>query len=148
MIGIVVVAHFGLAEKFLEAAEKIVGKKPENIVAVSINPGKEATEINQEIMKAIKKVSAKDGILILTDMFGGTPCNMSLAFLKEGEVEVLTGLNLPMLIEVLDIETNVRSLNDLAQYIQALGQKNICLASEILNKKPNNIKKNGSRETS
>jgi PTS system IIA component len=73
-------------------------------------------------------------------MFGGTPCNMSLAFLKEGKVEVLTGLNLPMLIEVLDIQTNGRSLNDLAQYIQTLGQKNICLASEILNKKSSNTK--------
>ena len=138
MIGIVIVAHFGLAEKFLEAAEKIVRKKPENIVTVSIDPEKDVNEIKQEIIKAIKKVDKKQGILIFTDMFGGTPCNMSLAFLKEGEVEVLTGLNLPMLIEVLDIQINGRALNDLAQYIQTLGQKNICLASEILNKKSNN----------
>ena len=135
MVGIVIVAHFGLAEKFLEAAEKIVRKKPANTVTVSIDPGKNADEFKQDIVKAIKKVDAKEGVLIFTDMFGGTPCNMSLAFLKEGKVEVLTGLNLPMLIEVLDIQTNGRSLNDLAQYIQALGQKNICLASEILNKK-------------
>ena len=138
MIGIVIVAHFGLAEKFLDAAEKIVRKKPKNIVTVSIDPGRDVNEFKQEIIKAIKKVDEKEGILIFTDMFGGTPCNMSLAFLKEGKVEVLTGLNLPMLIEVLDIQTNGRSLNDLAQYIQALGQKNICLASEILNKKSSN----------
>jgi len=140
MIGIVIVAHFGLAEKFLDAAEKIVRKKPKNTVTVSIDPGKDVNEFKQEIIKAIKKVDEKEGVLIFTDMFGGTPCNMSLAFLKEGKVEVLTGLNLPMLIEVLDIQTNGRSLNDLAQYIQTLGQKNICLASEILNKKSGNIK--------
>ena len=136
MIGIVIVAHFGLAEKFLEAAEKIVGKRPEHIVTVSIDPGKDVKEISQEIVKAIKKVEGKDGVLILTDMFGGTPCNMSLAFLKEGKIEVLTGLNLPMLIEVLDVKNNGKPLNDVAQSLQALGQRNICLASEILNKKP------------
>ena len=140
MIGVIVIAHFGLAEKFMEAAEKITGKKPENIVAISVNPGKEVNGINQEITKAIKKVDGKDGILILTDMFGGTPCNMSLAFLKEGKVEVLTGLNLPMLIEVLDAKHDGKPLVDLAKYIQSLGQKNICLASEILNKQPTNDK--------
>lgn len=138
MIGIIIVAHFGLAEKFLEAAEKIAGKKTKKIAAVTINYSKDIDEINQEITKAIKKVDGNDGVLILTDMFGGTPCNMSLPFLKEEKVEVLTGLNLPMLIEVLDAEHNQKSLSDFAQYIQALGQKNICLASEILNKKPNN----------
>ena len=140
MIGVIVVAHFGLAEKFVEAAEKIVGKKPDNIAAISINPGKGANEINQEIMKAIKRVDGKDGVLILTDMFGGTPCNMSLPFLKEGKVEVLTGLNLPMLIEIFDAKHSGKSVADLAQYIQSLGQKHICLASEILHKKPTDAK--------
>jgi len=140
MIGVVVVAHFGLAEKFVEAAEKIIGKKPENLVAISINPGNDINEINQKIMKAIKKAGGKDGILILTDMFGGTPCNMSLAFLREGKVEVLTGLNLPMLIEVLDVKHDGKPLTDLAQHLQSLGQKNICLASEILHKTSTNNK--------
>lgn len=135
MIGIIVVAHFGLAEQFIEAAERIAGRKPENLLAVSIAPGKDAAAVNQEILKAIKTVDRKQGVLILTDMFGGTPCNMSLAFLKEGMVEVLTGLNLPMLIEVVDAKNNGRSLGDLAQHLQSLGQKNICLASEILYKK-------------
>jgi mannose PTS system EIIA component len=132
MTGIIVVAHFGLAEQFIEAAERIAGRKPENMVAVSIVPGKDANAVNQEILKAIKKVDQKQGVLILTDMFGGTPCNMSLAFLKEGAVEVLTGLNLPMLIEVVDTKNNSKSVSDLAQHLQSLGQKNICLASEIL----------------
>ena len=135
MVEVIVVAHFGLAEKFVEVAEKIVGKRPKNMQAISINPGTDVKEINQRISKAIKKADDKDGILILTDMFGGTPCNMSLAFLREGKVEVLTGLNLPMLIEVLDAKHNGKTLADLAQYVQSLGQKNICLASDILHKK-------------
>ncbi len=135
MIEIIVIAHFGLAEKFVEVAERIVGSKPTNMQAISVDPGIEIKEINQEITNAIKKADGKDGILILTDMFGGTPCNMSLAFLKEGAVEVLTGLNLPMLIEVLDAKHNGKTLAELAQDIQSLGQKNICLASDILHKK-------------
>ena len=135
MVGVIVVAHFGLAEKLVEVAEKIVRKKSENIIAITINPSNDINEINQKITKAIKKVDGKEGVLILTDMFGGTPCNMSLAFLKEGEIEVLTGLNLPMLIEVLDAKHEGKTLAELAQHIQSLGQKNICLASEILRKK-------------
>ncbi|MBN2468337.1 MAG: PTS sugar transporter subunit IIA [Deltaproteobacteria bacterium] len=136
MIGVIIVAHFGLAERFLEAAEQIAGKKSDTIAAVTINYNKEVDEINRDIMKAIKKVDNNEGVLILTDMFGGTPCNMSLPFLKEDKVEVLTGLNLPMLIEVLEIGSQGKSLREFAQEIQCLGQKNICLASEILNKKP------------
>ena len=132
MIEIIVIAHFGLAERFVEVAEKIVGRKPINMQAISVDPGNEIKEINQGITKAIKRAEGKDGILILTDMFGGTPCNMSLAFLKEGAVEVLTGLNLPMLIEVLDAKHDGKTLAQLAQDIQSLGQKNICLASEIV----------------
>lgn len=135
MVKIIVVAHFGLAEKFVEVAEKIVGRKPTNMQAISVDPGSDVEEINQTITKAIKKADGNDGILILTDMFGGTPCNMSLAFLKEGAVEVLTGLNLPMLIEVLDAKQNGKTLAQLARDIQSLGQKNICLASEILSAK-------------
>jgi PTS system mannose-specific IIA component len=136
MIGVIVVAHFGLAEKFVEAAERILRRKPENIAAVSVDPGKDTNEINQEIMRAIKKLDTSEGILILTDMFGGTPCNMSLPFLREGKVEVLTGLNLPMIIELLDTKHSGKSLEQLAHYTQSLGQKHICLASEILHKKP------------
>jgi len=140
MIEVIVIAHFGLAEKFAEVAERIVGSKPTNMQAISVDPGTEIKEINQAITKALKRAEGKDGVLILTDMFGGTPCNMSLAFLKEGAVEVVTGLNLPMLIEVLDAKHNGKTVTQLAQDIQSLGQKNICLASEILNKRPPNSK--------
>lgn len=140
MIEIIVIAHFGLAEKFVEVAEKIARRKPANLQAISVDPGNEIKEINQKISKAIKKAEGEDGILILTDMFGGTPCNMSLAFLKEGAVEVLTGLNLPMLIEVLDAKHNGKTLAQLAQDLQSLGQKNICMASEILHNKPTSSK--------
>ncbi|MCX8012600.1 MAG: PTS fructose transporter subunit IIA, partial [Desulfobacterota bacterium] len=94
MVGIVIVAHFDLAEKFLEIAEKILQRKLQNIATVPIELGKDINELKSEINKAIKKVDEKEGVLILTDMFGGTPCNISLAFLKEGAIEVLTGTNL------------------------------------------------------
>ncbi len=136
MIGIVVVAHFGLGEKFLEAATEITGKRPDHIVAVTIDQQKDVQAINREITDAIEHVDGEDGVLILTDMFGGTPCNMSLPFLKEGRVEVITGLNLPMLIEILDGKHDQKSLAELAQSLLTLGQKNICMASEILSKKP------------
>lgn len=135
MIGIIIVAHFGLGEKFVQAATEIIGKEPKNIIALTIDYSKDVESINEDISNAIKQVNDKNGVLILTDMFGGTPCNMSLPFLKEGQVEVLTGLNLPMLVEVMDSRHNGKSLAELAQYLQSLGQKNICLASEILNKK-------------
>jgi len=140
MVGIVIVAHFDLAEKFLEIAEKILKRKPKNIITVSVDLSKDPNELKPEINKAIKKVDEKEGVLILTDMFGGTPCNISLAFLKEGAVEVLTGVNLPMVIEVLDLQTQGKTLSDLAYYIQNVGQKNICLASEILNRKSSSRK--------
>ena len=136
MIGIVVVAHFGLGEKFVEAATAIVGKTPKNIIAVGIDDNEEVLSINEDIMNAIKQVSSPDGVLILTDMFGGTPCNMSMPFLNEGHLEVLTGLNLPMLIEALDGRSEGKTIAEFAQHLQSIGQKNICLASDILSKKP------------
>ena len=136
MIGIVVVAHFGLGEKFVDAATQIAGKESDHIVAVTIDHQKDVQAINQDIANAIKQVNHDDGVLILTDMFGGTPCNMSLPFLKEGKVEVITGLNLPMLIEVIDSKHNGQSLSEFAQSLLTLGQKNICMAGDILSKKP------------
>ena len=136
MIGIVVVAHFGLAEKFVDAATHVAGKEADHIVAVTIDHQKDVQEINQDIANAIKQVESDDGVLILTDMFGGTPCNMSLPFLKEGTVEVITGLNLPMLIELVDGKNDGKSLTEFAQSLLTLGQKNICMASDILSKKP------------
>ena len=97
MIGLVLVAHAGLAREFLAATEMIVGKMP-LAETVGISSDDSVETIRKNVTEAIKKVSS-DGVIIMTDMFGGTPSNMSLSFLKENEVEVLTGVNLPMLLK-------------------------------------------------
>ncbi len=133
MVGVVLVTHPHLGEEFIRSAEMICGKIP-RVLTVSIDTRKEVEELRRGIAEAIKKVDDGDGVLILTDMFGGTPSNMSLAFLQENRVEVLTGLNLPMLIKLSNCREG-RSLTELARMVKEAGQKNINLASEILQKK-------------
>lgn len=133
MVGVVLVTHPHLGEEFIRSAEMICGKMAQ-VLTVSIDTHKEVEELRRGIADAIKKVDEGEGVLILTDMFGGTPSNMSLAFLQENRVEVLTGLNLPMLIKLSNCRQG-RSLKDLAKMVKEAGQKNINLASEILQKK-------------
>jgi PTS system mannose-specific IIA component len=101
--------------------------------AVSINPKEGVEEISERISEAIRKVDKGKGILILTDMFGGTPSNICLSFLEEWKIEVITGVNLPMLLKLATSEEE-RDLAELADFIRTYGQKNINLASEILKK--------------
>jgi len=133
MVGIVLVTHPHLGEEFIRSAEMICGKMP-RVLTISIDTRKEVEELRRGIAEAIKKVDEGDGVLILTDMFGGTPSNMSLAFLQEGRVEVLSGLNLPMMIKLSNCREG-RSLKELAKMVKEAGQKNINLASEILQKR-------------
>ena len=133
MVGIILVTHPNLGEEFIRSAELICGKMP-NLSTVSIDTGKGVDELRQEIAAAIRGVDSGSGVLILTDMFGGTPSNMSLAFLSEGRVEVVTGLNLPMLIKISNCREG-RTLPELAKMVKEAGQRNINLASEILQKK-------------
>lgn len=133
MVGVVLVTHPHLGEEFIRSAEMICGKMP-RVLTVSIDTRKEVEELRRGIAEAIKKVDDGDGVLILTDMFGGTPSNMSLAFLQEERVEVLTGLNLPMMIKLSNCREG-RPLKELARMVKEAGQKNINLASEILQKR-------------
>jgi PTS system mannose-specific IIA component len=133
MVGVVLVTHPHLGEEFIRSAEMICGKMV-RVLPVSIDTRKEVEELRRGIAEAVKKVDDGDGVLILTDMFGGTPSNMSLAFLQEGKVEVLSGLNLPMMIKLSNCREG-RSLNELAKLVKEAGQKNINLASEILQKR-------------
>ncbi len=133
MVGILLVTHPNLGTEFIRSAELICGKIP-YLSSVSIDTQKGVEEIRREIATAIREVDGGDGVLVLTDMFGGTPSNMSLAFLREGELEVLTGLNLPMLIKIASCREG-RKLNELSRLVKEAGQKNINLASEILQKK-------------
>jgi mannose PTS system EIIA component len=133
MVGILLVTHPHLGEEFIRSAELICGKFPQ-LTNISIDTRKGVEEIRKEIAEAIRRVDQGEGVLILTDMFGGTPSNMSLAFLREGQVEVLTGLNLPMLIKVSSCREG-KNLKELAWMVKEAGQKNVNLASEILQKK-------------
>jgi PTS system mannose-specific IIA component len=133
MIGIVVVAHFNLAREMVAATELIVGKQ-EQFEYVDIFPDEEVDKIKKKLTEAVKQVDFGDGVVILTDMFGGTPSNISLSFLEEGKVEVVTGTNLPMLIKLVTFRQG-KPLSELASFISNYGKKNIYLATDVLNMK-------------
>ncbi|RMG58858.1 MAG: PTS sugar transporter subunit IIA [Deltaproteobacteria bacterium] len=133
MIGIVIVSHGRLATEILKTAELIVGKI-ENAMAVDIEPSAGMEKIHDDIEKAIKKVNSGDGVIIMTDMFGGTPSNISLSFLDRHKVEVITGVNVPMLVRVPQAREQ-KNLEELAAFLKEYGQRNITVASEILKRK-------------
>ena len=129
-IGVVVVTHYRLGEEFLHAVRLIVPNAPD-FHSVSIDPEQTVDEMRSSIADALKEADHGNGVLVLTDMFGGTPSNMSLSFVEGDGVEVVTGLNLPMLIKLATL-TEEKSLEDLATFIKSYGQRNISVASEIL----------------
>jgi|YelNatPaOPRAMG01_1025707.scaffolds.fasta_scaffold04586_7 PTS system mannose-specific IIA component len=133
MVGIVVVAHGQFANELVATTEFIVGKK-ENIISVMTDPTKPVEAMRDDIANAIKKVDKGDGVIILTDMFGGTPSNISLSFLSDNHIEVLAGVNLPILIKLASMDTKM-PVKELATMIKEYGRKNIILAGDILNKK-------------
>lgn len=131
MIGIVIVTHSQLGDALIEAATFILGSKPEATVAVSIDLNENADILRRQIENAIKKVRQEKGVLILTDMFGGTPSNLSYSFLEDGKVEVISGVNLPILIKA-NRARQEKELSALAVALEAFGKKSISLASGIL----------------
>ena len=133
MVGILVITHYNLGTELVAAAD-MMGGKIDGIQAISVDPRKDTEKLMKEISTAIKRLDNGEGVLIITDMFGGTPSNLSLSFLEEGKVEVLRGVNLPMLIKLSTYRED-KTLNELAMQLKSFGQKNINLASEIMNKK-------------
>ncbi len=131
MIGIVIVAHFNLAKEMVAAAELIVGKQKQ-VGSVDIFPDEDVDKIRARLTDAVSAVDSGDGILIMTDMFGGTPSNLSLSMLNEGKIEVVAGVNLPMVIKLATYREE-KELKDLAEFITKYGQSNIYLATDILN---------------
>jgi PTS system mannose-specific IIA component len=107
-----------------------VGKQKQ-FEAVDIFPDENVDLIKERIVQALKRANSGAGIIILTDMFGGTPSNISLSFLEEGKVEVVAGVNLPMLIKLVTFRED-KNINDLARFITEYGQKNIYLATDVL----------------
>jgi len=134
MIGVVIVTHCRLAEELIAAARLVVGEELKQFQPVSIGPTEGTEEIREKIIGAIRKVDEGQGVLILTDMYGGTPSNISLSFLEERKIEVITGVNLPMLLK-LATHPNDMDIEKLAVFITEYGQRNINLASEVLKKR-------------
>jgi PTS system mannose-specific IIA component len=126
----VIVTHGHLASELLAAAEMIVGAV-HHITAISIGWHDNVEEAQAEIERAIKQVSEGRGVLILTDMFGGTPTNIASMFLAEGEVEVVTGVNLPMVIKLAS-QTEQESLSVVARRVRQQGQEGIYIAGDLL----------------
>jgi len=131
MIGIVIVTHSRLGEALIEAAEFIIGGRSKALVSVSIDINQSTEKLRQNIQEGIKKVDKNDGVLILTDMFGGTPSNLSYSFLEEGRIEVLSGVNLPILVQAINTREKLK-LSKLASSLENFGKKSISLASGIL----------------
>ena len=131
MIGIVIVTHCQLGEALIGAAEFIIGSQPGSLESVSIDLNENAEKLRNKISQGIKKVKGQEGVLILTDMFGGTPSNLSYSFLEEGRIEVLSGVNLPILIQAVSMRKKMK-LDELAANLESFGKKSISLASGIL----------------
>lgn len=138
-IGGVIVSHGQVANELLAAAEAVVGDLS-NITAVSIGWHDDVELAQDEIARAIKNVSEGAGVLLLTDMFGGTPTNISAMFLKDGEVEIVTGVNLPMVIRLANVSPEM-TLRELAAEVEEQGKSAICRAGELL--LPPKMKKDG-----
>lgn len=129
MTGLVLVTHAGLAGALKSAAEMIVGSI-DMCASVEVASGDNADEIMARVVSAVAAVSA-DGAIIMTDLFGGTPSNMAMSFLKDGRIEVLTGVNLPMLIEFCSKRERV-PVAELAAKLQRSGQEGIIVAGALL----------------
>ncbi len=130
MIGVVIATHGRLAEETLACAEGIVGALP-RARAVSVSSVLPLDAAREAIAEAIREVEEGDGVLVLTDMLGGTPANLALGFLSD-RVDVITGVNLPMLLKLSTCRTPEARLPDVARLICSYGQKNITLASDLL----------------
>ncbi len=133
MIGGIIVSHGKLAEELLNALTIILGETV-NIEAISIGWYDDVEASKKKINDSLKKVDQKSGVLIFTDMFGGTPSNLSFSFLKDDKVEIITGVNLPMLIKFASLQRS-NSLQEVAKKVVEQGQKNIHLASALLRSK-------------
>lgn len=133
MIGIVLVTHGRLADEFRSAVEHVVGPQ-EFFETVCIGPEDDMEQRRQDIVDAVGRAESGTGVIVLTDMFGGTPSNLAISVMEAGRVEVVAGMNLPMLIKL----TSVRKTDDMSTALneaQAAGRKYINVASQVLSGK-------------
>jgi PTS system mannose-specific IIA component len=130
LVGSLVVTHGQLGQELVSAAQAIVGEIS-YIAAVSIGWNDDVDESKKKIEQAVAEVDQGKGVIILTDMFGGTPSNLSLPLLKRNEVDIVTGVNLPMVIKVAN-QPGTDSLSELVTKVKKQGQSHISIASELL----------------
>ena len=130
MIGLVIVTHGRLAEEFVAATEHVVGPQ-RNVVAICIGPDDDMEQRRQDILNAAKLVDDGEGAIILTDMFGGTPSNLAISVMEKADVEVVAGVNLPMLIKLASVRDGAE-LSEAVKAAQDAGKKYISVASWVL----------------
>ena len=133
MIGGIIVSNGRLAEELLNSVTIILGEAL-NIEAISIGWYDDVEESKKKINQSLKKVDQKNGVVIFTDMFWGTPSNLSFSFLRDNHVEIITGVNLPMLIKFVSLQRS-NNLKEVTRKVIEQGKKNIHLASALLNSK-------------
>lgn len=131
MIGILVVTHANLGSTLIETVEFIIGSKADNLSSVSINIQEDPDSLRKKIKKGISSVKTENGVIVLTDMFGGTPSNLSYSFLEEGHVEVISGVNLPILLKAVNSRSKM-DIDTLTSSLVEHGKKSISSASGIL----------------
>lgn len=130
MIGMVLVTHGRLAVEFIAALEHVVGAQ-ENVAAVCIGADDDMEQRRQDILAAVAEVDDGNGVVVLTDMFGGTPSNLAISVMKEAKVEVIAGINLPMLIKLAGLREG-HAIDDAVTQAQESGRKYISVASSLL----------------
>ena len=127
MIGLVLVSHANIAKEFVNVLEHIVGKQ-EKVYAVSIFPDDDMEEKRNQILDSVKKAESGSGVIVLTDMFGGTPSNLALSVMENEKIEVVAGVNLPMLIKMMSLRKELK-LKEVIKKSQESGRKYINVAS-------------------
>ena len=130
MIGLILVTHGRLAEEFVAATEHVVGSQ-RNIHAISIGPDDDIEQRRRDILAAVEAVDDGSGVILLTDMFGGTPSNLAISVMDKNRIEVIAGVNLPMLIKLASVR-NSEGLREAVGSAQEAGRKYINVASKLL----------------
>ena len=139
MIGLILVTHGRLADQFVEAMEHVVGQQ-EGIVTVCIGPNDDMEQRREDISSAIERVDDGRGVIILTDLFGGTPSNLAISLLDAGRVEVIAGINLPMLIRLAGARKTM-GVVEAVEAAQSAGRTYITVASELLGADTHGVKR-------
>ena len=125
-----IVTHYRLAEELLQAVRLIVGEV-DHFRAIGLDPAMSPEDMRTRVDKALQEANSGSGVLVLTDMFGGTPSNVCLPFLEEGRIEVVTGVNLPMLVKLASLKEELPT-HEVAELARDYGRRNISVATDVL----------------